>query len=159
MNDTPDTNRSILVIHGPNLNMLGTREPGIYGLSTLDDINSSLKQAATKRQFVIEFYQSNYEGGIVDTIQSAGAKAGGIVINPGAFTHYSIAIRDAFSAVQTPTVEVHISNTAAREEFRHTSVISPVVVGSIAGLGVHGYHLALQYLMDRIDGEERTVHD
>ena len=139
-----------VVIHGPNLNLLGSREPDTYGTMTLDDINASLAQWAEENGSTITTFQSNMEGELVTFIQTAGAAADGIVINPAAYTHTSIAIRDALLAVGTPSVEVHLSNTDAREEFRHHSVISDIVVGRILGLGAIGYRLALtglqQYL-------------
>ena len=146
----------IVALSGPNLNLLGRREPGIYGLTTLDDIHAALAEAAEARGFELVTFQSNYEGAIVDQIQRYGWTASGIIINPGALTHYSIAVRDAIAAVPAPTVEVHLSNTAAREPFRHTSVIAPVARGSIAGLGPSSYLLALHYLMDAYEVEEAS---
>lgn len=132
----------ILVIHGPNLNLLGVRDPEIYGSRTLDDVNSFIKEYFKKIE--LEFFQSNHEGVIVDKIQQAIKGFNGIVINAGAFTHYSYAIRDAIEAVPLPVIEVHISNIAARDEFRHKSVIAPVVMGSIVGLGPYSYVLGIQ---------------
>lgn len=137
----------ILVINGVNLDMLGTREPQIYGGKTLQAINSSLAEEAKKSGVEIEFKQSNIEGEIVDFIHS-GKDFDGIILNAGAYTHYSIAIRDAISAIKTPCVEVHLSNVHKREEFRHTSVISAVCLGVIAGFGENSYKLALQALVD-----------
>jgi 3-dehydroquinate dehydratase-2 len=151
---TGDTHRLIVVIHGPNLNLLGTREPEIYGSTKLDEINQALIDAASSRAVELSTFQSNHEGEIIDIIQQFGSVAQGLILNPGAFTHYSIAIRDALAAVQVPAIEVHLSNIAAREPFRRRSVIAPVVIGSIAGLGPSGYLLALHYLMDAIDFEE-----
>lgn len=141
----------VLVLNGPNLNLLGTREPAHYGRTTLSDIVDSLvaQARAMRPSLDIEHVQSNHEGALVDAIQQRGPQAIGIIINPGALTHYSIALRDALSAVGTTTVEVHISNIHAREEFRHRSVVAPVVAGQIAGLGADGYELALHYLADR----------
>jgi len=134
----------IKVIHGPNLNLLGVREVNIYGPMKLEDINKNMETFAKQNGFEIEFYQSNHEGDIVDAIQeSLQDGTSGIIINPAAYTHTSIAIRDAISAVNLPTIEVHISNIARREEFRQKSMISPVVAGVIAGFGPFGYHLAL----------------
>ena len=134
----------IKVIHGPNLNLLGIREPNIYGPMKLEDINKNMETFAKQNGFEIEFFQSNHEGDIVDAIQeSLTDGTNGIIINPAALTHTSVAIRDAIAAVKMPTVEVHITNTAAREEFRQKSLISPVVAGTITGFGPFSYHLAL----------------
>lgn len=154
MSESVVTGRTILVIHGPNLNLLGRRQPEIYGTTTLDRIDEALTQAASGRNFEIIVTQSNYEGALIDQIQRYGWIASGIIINPGALTHYSIALRDALAAVPAPAVEVHLSNIAAREEFRHHSVISAVAHGTIAGLGASGYVLALHYLMDLADLKE-----
>ena len=136
----------ILVLHGPNLNLLGMREPGIYGALTLDDINARLREWARGAGVELTIMQSNHEGALVDAIQGA-AGWDGIVINAGGYTHTSVAIRDALAAVKAPAIEVHISNVYAREEFRHFSYIAPVCRGSIAGLGWIGYRLALEALM------------
>ena len=134
----------ILVMHGPNLNMLGTREPEIYGSTTMQDINDMLAEQAKAEGVETEFYQSNYEGGLIDEIQQAKAKGVDfIILNAGAFTHYSIALRDAIASVDVPVIEVHISNVHTREEFRHTSVIAPVVMGQILGFGVDSYSAAM----------------
>jgi 3-dehydroquinate dehydratase-2 len=141
----------VLVLNGPNLNLLGTREPGIYGSTTLADILVELEEVALSADppLRIEHVQSNHEGHLIDAIHTLGPKATGIIINPGALTHYSIALRDALSAVGTTTVEVHLSNIHAREAFRHHSVVAPVALGQIAGLGPDGYRLALQHLITR----------
>ena len=134
----------ILVMHGPNLNMLGTREPEIYGSTTMQDINDMLAEQAKAEDVDTEFYQSNYEGALIDEIQQAKAKGVDfIILNAGAFTHYSIALRDAIASVDVPVIEVHISNVHTREEFRHTSVIAPVVMGQILGFGVDSYSAAM----------------
>ena len=131
----------ILVIHGPNLNMLGSREVNVYGSTTLNDINKDIESLANAENLTVEIKQTNSEGEIVDAIQRTTADA--IVINPGAYTHYSIAIRDAIASVPTPAVEVHISNVYAREDFRQHSVTAPVCKGQIAGFGVQSYLLGL----------------
>lgn len=134
----------ILVIHGPNLNMLGTREPEIYGSTTMQDINAMLAEQAENEGIETEFYQSNYEGGLIDKIQQSGESGiDFIILNAGAFTHYSIALRDAIASVNVPVIEVHISNVHTREEFRHRSVIAPVVMGQILGFGVDSYSAAM----------------
>ena len=138
--------KKYLVINGVNLNMLGIREPGIYGNSTLSDLESNIEKRASELGVEVDFFQSNIEGEICTKIQQALNVYDGIIINPGAFTHYSYAIRDALGSVKIPTVEVHISNIHKREEFRHTSVIVPECVGQICGLGFKGYELALEYL-------------
>lgn len=135
---------SVYLIHGPNLNLLGTREREVYGGDSFDDINRSIKQRGQQIGVEVRILQSNHEGEIIDAIQDARNWADAIIINPGAYTHYSYAIRDAITAVRLPTIEVHLSNVYSREEFRHRSVIAPVAVGQIAGLGPVGYLLALE---------------
>lgn len=139
--------KKILILNGPNLNMLGSREPGIYGVKTLPDIERELAAHCEKEGVQAEFFQSNSEGALIDKIHLASKQYDGIVINAGAYTHYSIAIRDALSAVCKPAVEVHLSNVYAREEFRHKSVIAPVCAGVICGFGEHSYRLAVQALL------------
>ncbi|WP_170085239.1 type II 3-dehydroquinate dehydratase [Kyrpidia spormannii] len=141
-----------LVLHGPNLGALGLREPEIYGRKTLQEIDEDLQAWARGRGCEIESFQSNWEGALIDRIHQARGQFDGIVINPGALTHYSIALRDALAAVPLPAVEVHLSNVHARESFRHHSVISPVVKGVIAGLGDLGYRLALEALFEACKG-------
>ncbi len=143
--------KKVLVLHGPNLNLLGTREPGIYGRETLDDVNLRLRQQAQQAGVEFEVFQSNWEGALVDRIQAARADGTGfVIINPGAFTHTSVAIRDAFAGVALPFIEIHISNVYAREAFRHHSYLSPLAAGVIAGLGTKGYELALAYALKHI---------
>lgn len=137
----------ILVVNGPNLNLLGTREPEVYGTLTLEKINEELLKYAKELGVDIEFFQSNVEGEIVNAIQVARQNCAGIVINPAAYTHTSVAIRDAISAVALPAVEIHISNVYAREEFRKHSLIAPVCVGQIAGFGLDSYKLAMLALV------------
>jgi 3-dehydroquinate dehydratase-2 len=139
--------KKILVIHGPNLNLLGTREPGVYGTATLASINGSLLKSAAKAGAKVDFFQSNHEGEIVSRIGSAPGTYDGILINPAAYTHTSVAIRDAVAAVRLPVVEVHLSNIYAREAFRHQSLISPVAAGQISGFGTHSYELGLAALL------------
>lgn len=134
----------ILVIHGPNLNLLGKRQPEVYGKFNLEEINKELKKLAQEEDIEIEVFQSNHEGEIVDAIGQAKNKFDALLINPAAYTHTSVAIRDAIEAVKLPTVEVHLSNIYAREEFRHTSLIAPVACGQICGFGVDSYLLGLK---------------
>ncbi len=142
--------RPILVINGPNLNMLGTREPALYGAGTLADIEAACVAKGAQLGVVIDFRQSNTEGTLVDWIQAAAATAGGIVINAGAYTHTSVALHDALRASALPVIEVHLSNVYAREAFRHHSFISPVAKGIIVGLGPQGYTMAIEALYNLI---------
>ena len=144
----------ILVMNGPNLNLLGTREPEIYGALTLADIHARLRRRAIAADLEIEFMQSNHEGALVDAIHRARRSVDYIILNAGAFTHYSIALRDAIAAVDVPVIEVHLSNIHQREEFRHTSVIAPVVLGQIAGFGAESYMAALEIIISRMGGEQ-----
>lgn len=139
--------KKYLVINGVNLNMLGIREPEIYGASTLVDLETKISQKAKELGVEVDFFQSNFEGEIVEKIHGAMGNYDGIIINPGAFTHYSYAIRDAFGAVKMDAIEVHISNIHKREEFRHNSVIVSECIGQICGLGFKGYELALEALV------------
>lgn len=140
--------KKILIIHGPNLNMLGEREGEVYGTYTMEEINNELKVLGKELGVEVEAYQSNVEGEIVNTIQKAKGTFSAIVINPGGYTHYSVAIRDAIAAVKIPTVEVHMSNIYSREEFRQKSVIAPVSSGQIAGFGKNSYLLGLRAAAD-----------
>jgi len=140
--------KKILVINGPNLNMLGIREPSIYGKSTYQDLLDSIRAYAETKQIEVNFYQSNHEGDLVDAIQNAYGNTDGIVINPGAYTHTSIALLDAVKAVGIPTVEVHISDVSAREPFRNISYIRAACVKTIAGKGFDGYTEAIDFLLD-----------
>jgi 3-dehydroquinate dehydratase-2 len=144
-------NASILVLHGPNLNLLGTREPEVYGRTTLADIHLMMEARARADGVQIESYQSNSEGGLIDRVQAAGAEGiEFIIINPAGYTHTSVALRDALAAVRIPFIEVHLSNIHAREAFRHHSYFSDLAVGVICGLGAQGYALALEAALNRI---------
>jgi 3-dehydroquinate dehydratase II len=145
-------NLSVLVLHGPNLNLLGLREPGIYGATTLDRIDARLMELGKSLSTVVQSFQSNHEGAIVDAIHAARDRHQGLVINAGAYTHTSIAIRDAISAVQIPTVEVHLSNIYKREEFRHHSYLASIAIGQISGFGANSYYLGLQALVSHLEG-------
>ncbi|WP_456283360.1 type II 3-dehydroquinate dehydratase [Bacillus sp. JZ34] len=138
----------ILILNGPNLNRLGKREPDVYGTDTLTDLEQKLFQFAEGIQIELTFFQSNHEGDLIDALHEAEEQYDGIVLNPGAFSHYSYAIRDAVAAISIPVIEVHLSNPHAREEFRHRSVIAPVARGQITGLGFEGYNLAICYFMN-----------
>lgn len=142
--------KTILVINGPNLNMLGTRQPEVYGHQTLQDVETMCAKTANELGLKSEFFQSNHEGEIIDRIQKAKGKVDGFIINPGAFSHTSIAIRDAFSSVDIPLWEVHISNIHAREAFRHHSYISAIAQGVICGFGIKGYNFAIEAAAETI---------
>ena len=147
----------VLVLHGPNLNLLGSREPGLYGTTTLREIDDRLTDlaAALAPSVAVETFQSNHEGALIDVVQQRGAHAAAILVNAGGLTHTSVALRDALAAVARPIIEVHLTNIHAREQFRHESLIAPIAVGQIAGLGPDGYLLALRYLLERRDQEDR----
>ena len=138
--------KKIVVVHGPNLNLLGKREPHIYGTRSLDDLNKAVRDKASKLGVEVAIFQSNHEGEIIDFLQKEAPGSAGIIINPGAFSHYSLAIYDCLQALAVPVVEVHLSNIHAREEFRSTSVTARAARGVITGLGFAGYELALEYL-------------
>ena len=142
--------KKILVIHGPNLNLLGERETNIYGRETLGSINLKIAQKAESRGINCEIFQSNSEGALIDKLHEARKTCDGVIINAGAYTHYSYAIRDAISSIKIPVVEVHCSNIHAREEFRHKSVIAPVCAGSVIGFGKNSYLLAIDAIKDLI---------
>ena len=142
--------KKVLIIHGPNLNLLGIREPEIYGRTTLSDINSSLEELGNRLGLAVETFQSNHEGAIVDKIQQAVSEQNGLIINPAAYTHTSIAIRDALAVLDIPIIEIHISNIYKREPFRHQSLISGVVTAQIKGFGAQGYFMALEALAKMI---------
>ncbi len=137
---------AVLVLHGPNLNLLGQREPGIYGQMDLDEINRRLVEAGNQMGIAVQTFQSNQEGLLIDKLHEARGWAKGVILNAAGYTHTSVALRDAISAIELPVIEVHLSNTQAREAFRHTSLIAPVCVGSIAGFGWRSYLLGLQAL-------------
>lgn len=140
----------VLVLNGPNLNLLGTREPAIYGSTTLKDIEAMMLKRASEAGIAIDFFQSNHEGELVDRVQAANHNYDYIIFNAAAFTHYSIALRDAIGAIEVPVIEVHISNIHKREEFRHTSVLAPVALGQICGLGVESYLVALEAVIYKL---------
>ncbi|MDD7927049.1 type II 3-dehydroquinate dehydratase [Actinomycetospora chibensis] len=142
--------RRVLVVNGPNLNLLGRREPEVYGTETLSDLEERCRRTATELGLEVDARQSNHEGVLVDTVQEAMTGHGGVIINPGGYTHTSVALRDALAALPVPVVEVHLSNVHAREAFRSHSYVSPVAAAVIAGAGVTGYDLALRFLAERL---------
>lgn len=141
------------MLHGPNLNLLGKREPGIYGSATLADINRTLRDRAERAGLALDCVQTNHEGVLVDTVQAAEGRYAYIILNAAAFTHYSIALRDALAAITVPAIEVHLSNIHKREEFRHHSVIAPIVVGQICGFGADSYFIALEAVIRKLSRE------
>ncbi|MCF8069358.1 MAG: type II 3-dehydroquinate dehydratase [Desulfobacterales bacterium] len=142
--------KKVLIIHGPNLNMLGKREPEVYGKTTLGEINDALTARGNEHGLAIETFQSNHEGAIIEKIQANFDKVSGVIINPAAFTHTSVAIRDALLMVDAPVIEVHLSNIYKREPFRHKSMVADIAVAQISGLGVQGYHAALDAIANMV---------
>ncbi|MBE9030951.1 type II 3-dehydroquinate dehydratase [filamentous cyanobacterium LEGE 11480] len=150
---------SILILHGPNLNLLGRREPGVYGSASLMDVNRMLEQEAQLLGVAVAVFQSNHEGALIDQIHAALESHQGILINPGAYTHTSVALRDAIAGVNIPAVEVHLSNIHRREEFRHHSYIAPVAIGQISGFGPESYRLGLRALVTYLNQIKDTAAD
>ena len=148
---------NLLLVHGPNLNLLGERKPEVYGTTTLLDIEGDVAAIAGARGAAVLCFQSNHEGAIIDFLHEHRRRADGVVINAGAYTHTSVALRDAIEAIQVPVVEVHISNTHAREGFRHRSLISPVCLGQVTGLGRAGYTVATNLLLDHLEAQRRET--
>lgn len=149
----------VLAIHGPNLNLLGTREPHLYGRTTLREIDRELRIRGAELGLAVETFQSNHEGALVDRVQQAQGRADGLIVNAGGLTHTSVSLRDAIAAVKIPTVEVHLSNLYCREEFRHRSLLAPVCMGQIAGLGAIGYRLALEALARLLPRKRKAPRD
>ncbi|MEA5457028.1 type II 3-dehydroquinate dehydratase [Sinomonas sp. JGH33] len=154
MTTSTDGRTRLLVLNGPNLNLLGTREPHLYGSETLADVEALATVRANKLGYGIEFFQSNHEGVLLDKLHEARGHSAGVILNPGGLTHTSVALRDAITAVQVPTVEVHLTNVHGREAFRGHSYISPVALAVIAGAGVHGYSLAVEILARHLSAQD-----
>jgi 3-dehydroquinate dehydratase-2 len=146
----------VLILHGPNLNLLGERETAIYGDMKLDELNKKLVELGASYGFEVKTEQSNYEGGLIETLHESRNWAAGVIFNPGGYSHTSVALRDAVAGIGIPVVEVHMSNISAREEFRHRSIISPACVGQITGFGWHSYRLGLRALEDILGGEDKA---
>jgi len=146
----------VLVLHGPNLNLLGERDPKIYGSQTLEELNRLIREQARRRGVEVEFFQSNHEGALIDRIHEARRRVDGMVINPGALTHYSYALRDAIEAVGLPAVEVHLSDLHAREPFRRISVIAPVCIAQVCGKGAQSYVEGLERLLTHLNAKQGT---
>ncbi|MBA2173628.1 type II 3-dehydroquinate dehydratase [Halobacillus locisalis] len=147
--------KRLFLLNGPNINLLGKREPGTYGHASLDDVVRLVSDTAAEKGYDVVAYQSNHEGDLVDYIQQAGEEADGIIINPAAYTHTSVAIRDAISAIHPPVIEVHISNVHSRESFRHQSLSAPVCDGQVVGFGIDGYRLAALGLIEKLERREK----
>ena len=145
---------AIMILHGPNLNLLGQREPEVYGKMSLEEIDQRLAAAGKELALEVRSFQSNSEGGLIDALHTAREWASGVILNPGGYTHTSVALRDAVAAIQLPVIEVHLSNVYAREEFRHTSMLSPVCAGKITGFGWRSYLLGLHALAGMLSGED-----